>query len=443
MKSQYKKLFAALAAVVGMAAALAGCSGNSPPVGGSAGSSGATSTADLVYGCNWLFESDYQTANFAFPETNAVYWVAAIPDSWPSGDTIQISSTSATARYFSFQVYGEDGAAESSDNDADIFGQSATPAELVASGQSYTVSIISSATATASGTTLVNNSSKTSTRAPAHHWLLYRLYLPTNGADAQANLPVLTYVKSDGTRIPLSQTPDQPSCNQILDNIDAELSGVAGSSSGGSSSSSSGSTTLKPAVKPPSMVAFISTIGTFQNLDVDYMYVESNSTLGDMLILRGKAPVPGVGTGTPQVRYWSICSDTYHKPYAVVQCMDDQEAQLDSGGYYNVIVSVNTPPSGYGSSFNYLPWGKDEFGEPIYRQLLADSSFTQSIKANKLSPLPSLTMGEYYPQATYCSNSVFSSNLASGPSAVFSACKSSEGTGTVADPGVPVPIQSN
>ena len=436
-----KKLVAPLAAAWVAAAAVVACGGTSAPVGGYPSGNTATSTADLVYGCNWLIESTFHNVNFAFPETNAVYWVAAIPDSLPSGDTIQISSTSATARYFSFEIYGQDGAAESSDNDADIFGQSATPANAVASGQSYTVSIISSATATASGTTLVNDPSRTNGQSPKHHWLLYRLYLPTNGADSAANLPVLTYVKSDGTRIPLTQTPDQPSCNQILDNINEELDGLGASSS--SSSSSGGTATLKPAVKPPSMVAFISTTGTFENLDVDYMYVESNSTLGDMLILRGQAPLFATGPGTPQVRYWSVCSDTYHKPFAVVQCVDDQQAILDSGGYFNVIVSVNTPPSGYASSFNYLPWGSDEFGEPIYRQLLADSSFTQSIKANKLSLLPSLTMGNYYPQSTYCQDSVFSANVAAGPAAVFSACKSSEGTGTVIDPGVPVPIQTN
>lgn len=436
-----KNLIAPLAAALAMSAVLSGCGGTSPPVGGySSGGGGGTSTADLVYGCNWLFKSDYHNVNFAFPETNAVYWVAAIPESWPSGDTIQISSTSATARYFSFQVYGENGAGESSDNDADIFGQSSAPADLVTPGQSYTVSIVSSATATASGTTLVSDPTRTSTRHPTHHWLLYRLYLPTNGADSQADLPVLTYVKRDGTRIPLAQTPDQASCNTILNNIDAELSGLASSSSGGSSSSGSGGTTLKPAVKPPSMHAFVSSIGTFQNLDVDYMYEESNSTLGDMLILRGKAPTPAVGGGTPQVRYWSICSDGYHKPYPVVQCLDDQQALIDSGGYYNVIIAVNTPPSGYNGSFNYLPWGNDEFGEPIYRQLLADAGFSQSIKANKLSPAPSLTMGAYYPQSTYCSNSVFSANLAAGTAAVFSACQSSEGTGSVVDPGTSVPV---
>lgn len=435
----FKNIVAPLAAALAVAAALAGCGGNSPPVGGYPTT--ATSDANLVYGCNWLFESTAQTFNFAFPETNAVYWVAAIPQSWPSGDTIEISSTSATARYFSFEVYGQGGDAESSINDADIFGQSATPANLVASGQSYTVSTISSALATASGTTLVSDPLFSSMRAPAHHWLLYRLYLPTNGADSAANLPTLTYVKSDGTRIPLAQTPDQASCNTILNNINAELDGTAASSS--SSSSSGGSATLKPAVKPPKMVAYTSTTGTFQNLDVDYMYVESNTTLGDMLILRGKAPLHATGPGTPQVRYWSICSDTYHKPYAVVQCVDDQQAILDSDGYYNVIISPNTPPSGYSSAYNYLAWGDDEFGEPIYRQLLADSSFTQSIKANKLSPLPAVTMGDYYPEATYCSDSVFSANLASGTSAVFSACQSNEGTGSVADPGTPVPVGTN
>ena len=79
-----------LAAVIA-AALLPGCGGPSIPV------AAPTSTANLVFGCNWSFESTAQSANFAYPDTNAVYWVAAVPDSIPSGDKIEISGTSATA----------------------------------------------------------------------------------------------------------------------------------------------------------------------------------------------------------------------------------------------------------------------------------------------------------------------------------------------------------
>ena len=425
-----------LAAVLAAGGLLTGCGGPSTPVdtGGPGSSSGGTSTADLVYGCNWLFESDAQTANIEYPDTNAVYWVAAIPDSIPSGDQIEVASTSATARYFSFAIYTEDGEAEGSASDAAIFGTDSTPANAVAAGQSYTVSVIYSATAASSGNTLVANPTKVSPRAPAHKYLLYRLYLPTSGAADFGNLPVLTYVAASGTRTPLASTPDQASCNTILNNINKLLSG-GGSSSGASSSSSSGGLTPAPAVKPPKMAVYRSSLGLFLNKDSHYMDEKTNDTLGDMLIVRGKAPAFATGSQTPQVRYWSICSDEFHAPHKTVACLADQNAQIDADGYYNVIISVNTPPAGYQSAFDYLPWGADAFGEPIYRQLLANPSFSQSIASSSIVLGPALSMGAYYPGTTYCSNSVFSSNLGAGAAAVFAACQSSEGVGAVPDPG--------
>ena len=202
-----------LAAALIAAVLLPGCGGPSIPV------AAPTSTANLVFGCNWSFESTAQNANFAYPDTNAVYWVAAVPDSIPSGDKIEISGTSATARYFSYEIYTEDGVSEADLSDAQIFGQGTTPADAVTSGQSYTVSIVYSTLETSSGTTLVANPSVVSPRAPAHKYLFYRLYLPTSGADQFSNLPTLTYVAANGTRTPLSATPDQPSCNFILQNI--------------------------------------------------------------------------------------------------------------------------------------------------------------------------------------------------------------------------------
>lgn len=429
-----------LAAVLGMAVLLTGCDGSSTSVvgsgssGGGSGSSSGTSTADLVEGCNWLFEADSKTANIFYPDTNAVYWVAALPDSIPSGDQIEVASTSATARYFSFQIYTENGKVESGANDAAIFGNTSTPAEAIPAGQSYKLSIIYSVTATSSGTTLVANPANVSPRAPAHKFLMYRLYLPTSGADSFDNLPTLTYVARSGTRTPLSQTPDQASCTTILNNIHALLSG--GSSSGSSSSSSSGAVVPGvPAVKPPSMKVYRVSSGRFQNLDQHYMFEKTNDTLGDMLIIRGKAPAFATSGQSAQVRYWSVCSDEFHKPRKAVECLADKDAKIGADGFYNVIIANNTPPAGFDAEFNYLPFGADAFGEPIYRQLLADPSFKQSVDNTTVLLGAKATMGDYYPDSTYCTDSVFSTNLGAGAAAVFAACQKNQGTGSVPDPG--------
>ncbi|HZR34425.1 MAG TPA: hypothetical protein VFA75_03540 [Nevskia sp.] len=426
------RITAPLAALLG-SAALAACGGPSIPVAGG-GADGGSSTADLVYGCSWLFESSAQTANVAYPDTNAVYWVAALPDKIPSGDQIEIAGSTPTARYSSFQIYTENGEAESGVNDAGIVGQGATPAQAVAPGRAYKVNIIYSATASSSGTTLVANPNRASSRAPAHKYLLYRLYLPTSGAADAGSLPALTYVAREGGRIALASTPDQPSCNTIRTNIQDVVG--AGSSSGGSSSGSGGLDLLNgPALKPPRMTIYRTTIGRFQNLDVRYMREKTNDTLGDLLLFRARAPASAIGGAAPQVRYWSLCSDEFHAPHRAVSCLADQDARLGADGYYNVVMAPSAPPAGYEAEFNYLPWGADAFGEPIYRQLLADPAFSQSIDSNALSPLPSVTMGAYFPDNTYCSSSVFAANLSAGAAAVFAACKAAQGIGAVVDPG--------
>jgi hypothetical protein len=442
MKSHQPALAAALLAGCAALAACGGSQGTSGSSGGSssggsssggsssggASSGGTTSTAKVVYGCNWLFESTVQNANVYYPETNAVYWLAALPDSVPAGDTINISGVSPTARYFSFEIYDDSGKTVTGINDADIFGQK-NPAPAIASGQGYEATVEYNVVLASSGSTMVINPLMVDTSTPARKYLMYRLYLPTDGADQFADLPQLTYVAKDGTRTPLSQTPDQPSCNQIYDDIQSQL--AAGGSGLGSSTSTVPS---GPANKPPQMVVYRAPGGQYRNLDVQYMYEQDNDTLGDLLLVRGKAPAYATGPGTPQVRYWSVCSDESDTPYRTVQCLADYQAQLDADGYYNIVIAPNAPPSGYAASYDYLPWGGSAFGRPIYRQVLAATDFSQSIADVSVLPA-SVSMGDYYPQTTYCSNSVFSANLAAGTAAVFSACQASEGTGSVPDTG--------
>ncbi|MDR3414937.1 MAG: hypothetical protein P4L83_02020 [Nevskia sp.] len=428
-----KRSFGFLAPLVTVLGAVlaAGCGDSSAPAtaqgggAGSSGGSGPTSTAALVYGCDWLIESTAENDNFAFPETNAVYWLAALPDHVGPKDTIEIAGTSASARYFSFAVYDENGKIESQLDDSDIVGQSATPAALVPSGQSYTVSVVYSATAKAAGTTLVANPLQNNLRQPRHKFLLYRLYLPTSGADGRGNLPALTYVSSTGIRTPLAQTPDQASCNTIYNNVAAFYA------SGGGTKGTGSLILIGSAVKPPQMTIYRSSSGVFENMDVRYMNVKTNTSLGELFLIRGQAPGFGGGASTPQVRYWSICSDELRST-EVVQCLADRDATLDADGYYNVIIAT-TAPSGYGTAFEYLPWGTQPFGRPIYRQLLADPGFKQSIDNSSSAVDPKTAMGTYYPQTTYCSRSVFSANLAAGTAAVFKACQSSEGVGSVPD----------
>ncbi|MDB5976335.1 MAG: Uncharacterized protein JWR07_3095 [Nevskia sp.] len=423
--------------VMGLVTGIGGCGGgSSATTGSSSGSDGSVggggSSAAVAQGCNWLYESDAQTANIEYPETHAVYWVAALPDSVPSGDHIEIAGLSASARYFSFEIYSESGTLESGLNDTDIFGETLPVSESVQAGKGYRVSVIYSLTTATSGTTLVANPAALSLRAPAHKFLLYRLYLPTSGAADAASLPALTYVARDGSSTALSTNPDQNSCATIRANIQQALTDGRDA---GSSDDGSVAATPVPAVKPARMKIFRSSLGKFQNLGARYMYLKSNNSLGDMMIVRGKAPAYSGSGQTAQVRYWSICSDEFPAPHRVVACLADQEALIGADGYYNVIIADKAPAAGYQSEFDYLPWGQTAFGAPIYRQLLAAPTFTRSISGSNSSLDPGTAQGDYFPQTTYCSSAVFAANLGAGSAAVFNACKNTQGIGLVPDLG--------
>ncbi len=163
-------------------------------------------------------------------------------------------------------------------------------------------------------------------------------------------------------------------------------------------------------------------------------------TTKDVYVVRFKAPTyPNTRNGEPvylgrQVHFWSICSDD---PYTtnVNRCISDDEAQLDPNGFATIVVSDPgaRPSTTALTTFNarWLAWGAlnrrsdvvyDRFGRAwgtgtpvhyynilIYRQTLANDSFTQSAKS--ISQLPKdqqpAAMGAYWPVGGYCTKADF------------------------------------
>jgi hypothetical protein len=163
-------------------------------------------------------------------------------------------------------------------------------------------------------------------------------------------------------------------------------------------------------------------------------------TSKNIYVLRFKAPTyPKTRSGEAvyldrQVRFWSLCSD---EPYTtnVIRCIPDDAAVLDANGFATFVISdPGSRPTGAAmASFkaSWLAWGAlnlptdvvfDDQARPwgvtspvhfydalIYRQTLANPTFTQSLNATSLLPpdQQKAAMGPYWPIGGYCSTANF------------------------------------
>ncbi|MGH7819894.1 MAG: hypothetical protein ACREQ9_08985 [Candidatus Binatia bacterium] len=132
------------------------------------------------------------------------------------------------------------------------------------------------------------------------------------------------------------------------------------------------------------------------------------------LVLRAKAPTYrkqhdeaendlGVGDGTEQVRYWSVCATQETRP---VDCVRDENVLLDQDGFFRIIVAPECPVAGY---HNCLRGGITSVsglgGAPLllYRNTLPRDDFSNERGPNvcHLGEENTVFCGEYTPVATY------------------------------------------
>ena len=166
--------------------------------------------------------------------------------------------------------------------------------------------------------------------------VIYRVYLPKTVDDPSGGggLPSITDVHADGSRTAVHTCPHpgaNPAAAAIVD--------------------ANGPATDTPA---PAQPVFIrpkqGATNLYPNPDNVYLATILHYVPGRIVVVRGTAPtfpdtIHGVAvTGREQVRYWSICTDEYRKPYPVSFCIADQDVTLDAGGGYTFVVS--TAPTG-------------------------------------------------------------------------------------------------
>lgn len=408
-------------------------------------SSAVDAAPEVTVGCDWVLVYDPSRpdlANFAFPETSARYFVAVGPSSPTAGDALEFTARYPKARFSSLTVYDgyggfEDALADFQFRPNTTGGNPFLSATLLnpsgGDGNTYNGQLLFDTPVPADSARLPNTIYRPKPglaegKRKKRTLLVYRTYLPVDGDDGGVGLPVLK-LNSGGVKTPLANTPDTAACAALYQNFLKIYGGGKGSLDGGI-----------PNVGVPKPLPKFTVYrgvadgaagkGQLYNSDNSFMSVDTSSRFGDLMLIRGRAPsyTTENTTGTPNLRYWSICQNGAMSQQ-VVQCVHDQNVAVDSAGFYTIVISVSgKSPGGAAQSrgFNVLPFGGEQTGEVIYRQQLADPAYAQAIdKVGRFQDAQSV-MGDAFPDATYCSVATFeaASNSAEG---AFEACKAHPG----------------
>ncbi|PTR27404.1 hypothetical protein C8K36_10425 [Rhodococcus sp. OK519] len=369
--------------------------------------------------CAWRFLSDGEVLNVAFPDTNAAYWV--LPYALGPSDTIELSGTFPSARYFSLNTYGTDLDTIDTLRDDEI-------APDAGSSNPFDVQVARSAPPQARqwhATLVAGAADPTRNQIQALRpgaapvgFLIVRVYVPDDPASLSGGVP-LPDVRY---RIGGATVPVQP-CGQPFDPsgytgpvADAARTGfdraIESAASGAFPGNAPEATFVNPA----------STSGLFPNGDNKYIGAQFTHQPGRVVVVRGRAPTfPDTRGGTAvtepgrQVRYWSMCQNDLISPYPVVACAADFQTTLDADGFYNYVVAPPEDlPSVLEPGVTVVPWGSTDVPTKLLflRNMLPDDTFyPQSIQASQADDAdPATSMGAYYPTAAYCATSVLAAD---------------------------------
>jgi hypothetical protein len=403
--------------------------------------------------CAWPVRADVDTLNIAYPDTNATYWTLTY--ALAPGEELELTGGFADARYTSFITYGPFGGAIDVLTDRDIvpdagatnpFAASVPPGEASSTpgtGGRYTVRVTGDDPTTPAGQAdnvlaarrgdsppPASGGAPPPTLAPGQELappevllgsgegdpdavegnLIYRAYLSADPDDpAGGGLPEVALVGADGRRTVV------PTCERTRPSARAEAL-----------TANNGAPTGRPAPAQPVFLRPQATAANlFPNPDNVYIATIAAHRPGVVAVLQGIAPTtPDPAGGRPigsgeQLRYWSICTNEYRKPYPVSHCLADREIVLGQDRTYTIVVSTREDRPATATAergVTWLEWGSTEVDNLILlRHMLADPTFDQSAIAVPPGTLAGDTMGPFAPTGHYCSNAAFDSDGAACP----------------------------
>ncbi len=416
--------------------------------------------ANASAGCSWLFVSNPDLANVAFPDEYATYWVATLPA--VPGTRVRIEGKYPQARYFSYNVY--DPALRPVDAVTDyallprIAGSNPYRSKGVLPGADYIAyirpepkpnpearesnTLYSGSIALPGGRSLPANPTIT---------LIYRIYLADNDKNGGVPLPTLTLESADGKQVPLrfAMSPCQPLPPDGIPGILNEAVREA------SLPPQAGFLPFPFAREQPSVVRFYGLPetarvllsnalgrevppnqategdggGFLSNVDNAYLTTMASRDKGEIYLMRARAPsFAGVPADAPlgqaQLRYWSVCTNEFFTQ-RFVGCLYDEQLPLDRQGYFTIVVSDpdQRPLNAIAANgIAWLPWGATYYDSVmIYRHMLPSPHFAEAIQNVPYGTPVNEVMGEYGPRLAYCDRSTVEA-AGNDPVTIFSAC---------------------
>lgn len=165
-------------------------------------------------------------------------------------------------------------------------------------------------------------------------------------------------------------------------------------------------------------------VAQYANLDNQYMSVLLNRDFGEVLVIRGKAPVTPrtyrrnpFMQGNVDMRYWSITTNESIATTRVVDGLYDEEVPVDREGYYTIVVSLAEDRPRNSRSRNgvaWMEWGEmgDGAGHPndghlILRHMLPSPDFENAIQNVEFPGDEESVLGPYMPVFQYMSKEDF------------------------------------
>ena len=382
------------------------------------------------HACSWPFVLEADTLNVAYPDQNATYWVTHLVGL--PGTRIRIDGVYPDARYFSFHAYDELQRPVGSLADREIAPAAGSTNPFVTpgaqAGGSYTAFVaFTPPPADPAPNTLYAGATNEGAPNPAGT-IIYRVYVPADAGDLAGGVPLpsLTLETADGAvALPLG------SCEPLPPSSGGQLQTVIRESS--FPNAVPRVVPWPPAQDPPEFVKFYSlatnlidrlpsnpatdaiprdTSGGFlSNRHINYLFALTSRSLGDVFVMRARAPIApdtrggAEPTDPADVRYWSVCENDF-LTQRFVACLADFQVTVDPDGFFTIAVS--DPDDRPATAKNWIPWGGPYYeGSVIYRHMLPSSGFAGAIQKVAYGQDPRTVMGDYFPQAAYCSAAEF------------------------------------
>ena len=422
--------------------------------------------------CAWWTETTATSLNVAFPDANAAYWTTPFLVT-PDLVSVTVSGQYADARYFSVNAYNNGGAsytcgtANTPSGIADFLiapdSGSQNPFQTnAAPGGRYTVTLARSAAGASAQNAIPLYEYPGCQPAPTPgalpstlSFLILRAYLPHDGF-ASVPLPDLTLHFADGHSVALPRcrgatlasaaTPAEavPDWAYALRQLLAAGDLLGARPPGAQPCGHPGAPACPPELtffRPPESA----TGGLFPNVDNKYVAALVQPKPESVVVIRAKAASfpPGMQAApwNPQateLRYWSLCSNIYRRPWPVVVvnegdqtilgCVPDLATKQDSGGFYTYVVShVRDKPSDAALAASSATWLPFSNTQPYARHLMIlrnmlGADFPYSVQNCAAGTDPAsiaackASMAEYYPEVAECRARTFE---AGGTAACF------------------------